>query len=82
MFSNMKSTEGFSSIFNFNTPSNIPPVRNGEEDDEGDSCELEEAQTMRIDKSKSKGSYDYGQEVEVLFSGNVRKYKRNNGDLM
>ena len=37
---------------------------------------------MKVDKSKSKGNYSYGQEVQVLFSGNVRKYKRNNGDLM
>ena len=37
---------------------------------------------MTVDKSKSKGKYDYTQQVRVLYSGAVRKYKKNNGDLM
>ena len=37
---------------------------------------------MEVDKSKSKVNYNYGSEVNVLFSGIVRKYKKNNGDLV
>ena len=37
---------------------------------------------MVIDKSKSKASYEYKEQVKVLFSGVVRKYKKNNGDLV
>lgn len=37
---------------------------------------------MKVDKSKSKVRFEYAQEVQVLFSGVVRKYKLNNGDLM
>jgi len=37
---------------------------------------------MEIDRSKSKAKYDYEEQVKVLFSGSVRKFKRNNGDLM
>ena len=37
---------------------------------------------MAVDKSKSKGHYDYKEEVKLLFSGVARKYKKNNGDLV
>lgn len=35
-----------------------------------------------MDKAKSKGHFEYKSEVKVLFSGVVRKYKKNNGDLV
>ena len=69
-------------MFNFGNKSNIPPVRNGEEDDSGDSEDLEKAQDMTIDKSKSSARYEYEDEVKLLFSGGARKYKKNNGDLV
>ncbi len=37
---------------------------------------------MEVDKSKSKGHFEYKSDVKVLFSGAVRKYKKNNGDLV
>lgn len=37
---------------------------------------------MEIDRSKSKVKYDYKDQVKLLFSGPVRKYKKNNGNLM
>ena len=37
---------------------------------------------MKTDRSKSKGKYDYQQEVNVLFSGPLKKYKKNNGELL
>jgi hypothetical protein len=50
--------------------------------DSGDSADLEKLQQMDVDKSKSKGKYDYEEQVKVLFSGPIRKFKKNNGDLM
>jgi hypothetical protein len=70
------------SIFDFGAGSKLPPVKAGEEDDEGDSAELEINQDMKIDKSKSTGHYEYKEEAKLLFSGHSRKYKKNDGDLI
>jgi hypothetical protein len=75
------------SIFGFGAGSSLPPVKAGEakagdEEEDGDSAELERRQNMPIDKSKSSGSYEYKEEMKTVFSANVRKYKRNNGDLI
>ena len=53
----MSSNQG--TIFGFGQGSVIPPVKNGEEDEDGDSAELEKAQNMVVDKSKSKVHYEY-----------------------
>ena len=37
---------------------------------------------MKVDKSKSKGNYEYKSETKILFSGHVLKYKKNNGNLL
>jgi hypothetical protein len=37
---------------------------------------------MEIDRTKSKGKYDYKDQVKVLFSGPAKKFKKNNGNLM
>jgi hypothetical protein len=37
---------------------------------------------MEIDRSKSKGNYEYKETNKVLISGNANKFKKNNGDLI
>ena len=37
---------------------------------------------MQVDRSKSKGSYEYKEEMETLFENLARKYKRGNGELI
>jgi hypothetical protein len=70
------------SIFGFGANNNLPPVRAGEEDEEGDSEELERKQNLPIDKSKSSGKYEYKEEVKNLFTAHVKKYKKNDGDAI
>ena len=60
----------------------MPPKKAGEEDDDGDSAELEKGQSMEIDRSKSKGTYKYEEEMESLFTGIARKFKKGNGELI
>jgi hypothetical protein len=69
-------------IFGFGAGTSLPPVRAGEEDEDGDSAELEQKQNLPIDKSKSTGTYEYKNEMKVVFTGHVKKYKKNNGDLI
>lgn len=79
LFSNKSS----SSIFGFNSGATVPPVKNnGGEEEEGDSAELEQGQELKTDKSKSSGNYKYDEETKVLANGHVKKYKKNNGDLV
>jgi len=37
---------------------------------------------MKIDKTKSKGDYQYTSEVKILVSGLCKKFKKNNSDLV
>ena len=37
---------------------------------------------MKVDKSKSTGHYDYKAEVELLFLGNAKKYKKDKGEIV
>jgi len=37
---------------------------------------------MEIDRSKSKGKFEYQQQMVSLLSGVARKFKKGNGDLV
>jgi hypothetical protein len=75
-----------SSLFQQNAPP-IPAAAvisqaNNDDDGSGDSAQLEEAQNLRSDPSKSTKNYNYDDSCPVLLTLKASKFKKAGSDLI
>ena len=81
------------SIFNFQA-GGVPPIKNtgaslfgsaqnqNDDDDSGDSAELEAAQNLEADPTKSTVSYKYEETCKLIIKQKAFKFKKIGGDLI